>query len=199
MLQALETIPGGRWIYATNPDPRVNYSEQVNGTQMGQVFDLREKVSVSGEIVSEATGLPMGKVTVEAYPVEVYISDDTNKFSIPRLNNTESDIDGLFEMNLDKGQYNILLKPDPSSFYPWFWLNNITVSEDIEDWDIEIPDPVKCERKIVDSEGMPFGHARVEIYEIKFIPGTGEPPYIRHIGETSTRAIDGSFTAFIAP
>lgn len=167
------------------------------GPLRGQVYQLDGKRLVVGQILKMADGEAAGIVTAEAYPVSPFDSP-TGTYALPRFNMTQSDELGMYDLPLDSGLYDLLFMPDPSSNFPWTWVNNVEVRESDVTLTIELSDPSAFQGTVVDAAGEPVGNAEVKVYDIVYSPVPEEPPLIRRIGKTATKS-DGGFICLIAP
>jgi hypothetical protein len=176
----------------------------IGGTSIqGRTFQLQRKKVLDGLILRLGTGVPIGDVTLEAYPLAPVGSPDGSTV-ITRYNSTWSDPDGLFSIFLDEGSYKMVFKPSPGSNLPWIWYDGVGVADIIqqhgsaeEPWTISIPDPVIFEGRVLDQAGDAVGGAEVKIYRVVYSSMPDEPPQVRQIAKTSTRT-NGGFTAFIS-
>lgn len=131
----------------------------------GQLFITPER-AVLGGTVRTAMGEAFPGVQLEAVALGIQADDEMPRAAIyNRSSETLSgDIDGLFDLRLDVGVYDVFVKPPSESNYAWFVMPNYTVGSLrtlANPFDIEPPVPVQG--TIRDANGMEIPNAEVTV------------------------------------
>ena len=131
----------------------------------GQLFITPER-AVLGGTVRTASGEPFPGVQLEAVALGIQADDEMPRAAIYNRSSEAAsrDDDGLFDLRLDVGVYDIFVKPPAESKYGWLVMPSYTVgSLRTLANPFEIDPPVPVQGMIRDANGAPIPNAEVTV------------------------------------
>lgn len=133
------------------------------GVLQGQLFVAPERARLGG-VVRTPRGEPVTGANLEAIALGTLLEDDVSRFN--RSTEAPLDDEGRFELRLDRGLYDLYLKPPAESGFPWMVVPNRAIgSVDValaDRFDLEAPRPLSGE--VLTPEGAPLANAEVRVY-----------------------------------
>ncbi|MBW2264163.1 MAG: hypothetical protein JRG91_19535 [Deltaproteobacteria bacterium] len=188
---------GGEFESLIVPLVRVSYSG--DGTQMGQVFELKNKPPFVGRVFLADSGAPLEGLTAEAYPVRSVSTGDEGQ-PLPRFGTDQTSTDGMLRLDLDRGVYDILMRGSANDGVAWLWKQGVEPGNEAPiDFDME--SPIVVSGTVLDEEGEPEADALIRVYEyvLPVIPGEEPDPDSMRLVWEATTSVAGSFQMFLSP
>ncbi|MEM7447258.1 MAG: hypothetical protein AAF355_03350 [Myxococcota bacterium] len=159
------------------------------------VFQVHERTLLNIELTAADGITPFITAAITANAV-----DDAGRTSLSNAHRTTQiapvEKPGHYEARLDQGEYNVVLRPQSSSGYPWRVLSGVTVGSTPLFVQTQIPVPVPVYGRLIDSEGNAMPRAEVEFFGLITL-AEGNPRVLK-IG-TSTTTEEGYFRALLPP
>lgn len=133
------------------------------GVLQGQLFEVPERARLGG-VVRTPSGEPVAGLNLEAIAIGAFHEEEVSRFN--RSTEAVLDEDGRFELRLDRGVYDLYLRPPSESGYPWIVVPDRAIgSVDVtlaDRFDLETPRPLSGE--VQTPEGAPLANAEVRVY-----------------------------------
>lgn len=133
------------------------------GVLQGQLFTVPPRARLGG-VVRSPDGQPVHDLNFEAVALGVFHEEDASLYN--RSSEATLDADGRFELRLDRGAYDLYLRPAPETGFPWVVLPDRaigSVDATLADrFDLEAPRPLSGE--VVGPEGAPLENAEVRVF-----------------------------------
>ncbi len=121
-------------------------------------FALPEPLSFVGTVTS-FDGSPVSGVTVQARPRTTAGSN----LATSRSRDVVTDRDGAFRTDLDKGSFDLTVKPSPESGFAWVLESTVVFAEpQVRDW--RLGPPVSIRGTITAGDGAPAAGVTVRLY-----------------------------------
>lgn len=133
------------------------------GVLQGQLFEVPERARLGG-VVRTPSGEPVAALNLEAIALGAFHEEDASRFN--RSTEAVLDEEGQFELRLDRGVYDLYLRPPSESGFPWIVVPDRAIgSVDVtlaDRFDLETPRPLTGE--VQTPEGAPLTNAEVRVY-----------------------------------
>lgn len=137
-----------------------------------QDFVLPEPVSFSGSVTS-VDGSPASGITIQARPRTATGSN----LATSRSRDVVSDRDGTFQTDIDRGVFDLAVKPGPESGFAWVLEPNVEFQESqTRDW--RLGPPVSIRGTITDGQGAPAAGVTVRLYVAVEADDDGQRPLV---------------------
>ena len=179
-------------VYAT----RVTISDATGGILAGQAFELPPRFTYGGS-VSTADGRHIAGASVQASARGI---DTTGGLELAmrfnRTSTTSSDDTGAFSMPLDRGVYDLAVKPPAGSGFPWVLVRDVEIRATTGNFvrEVVFDAPVPLSGTLVDSGEAPVEGAEIRAYAIVDVPDFG--PRSIEVART-TSAANGSYVLLL--
>jgi hypothetical protein len=166
-----------------------------NDNQAGINFQVDSRFVVRGSALV-ADGRPLAGAEVEALPASSLAEDRTPADRWPRPVRTRTDRSGAFTLNLERGRYDVVVRPADGSRLPWLVSTSRQIEGDAVLDPLRIPAPVAVALKVVDVSNNPVARAIVRAYAAPS-PEKQQSSALVEIGRAITRS-DGTYEMFLA-
>jgi len=164
--------------------------------QRGQVFQLGPRAELRG-FVLDLLARPAASLAVETQLLvpsgDIQGADPAD---LNRVVSGETWIDGAFELYVDPGTHLLVLRPSPSTMYPWRLLPDIVAPDGPVDVELEAPVVLAGVVELPDSSGV--AQPAVGVTVDALVPSTVAGGSTVHVGRTTTGA-DGRFQLLLSP
>jgi len=150
---AVLLLPGAYDVVITPPQTEEDVGVHVDSVQIhdapdsdiiqGMTFLLPDRVRLHGNVTT-TDHREMPGATVQAQALGRSPVEDPPNLAVfhNRSNNTTTDPNGLFNLPLDEGVYDLVIKPPAESGFPWLVRPNTIVDPESEPLDYESTPPV---------------------------------------------------------
>jgi hypothetical protein len=166
------------------------------GTQVVDDLTVQAPTPVQGSAIV-ADGRVLASATVEVVPVGCVQPGST--LCLPRGAQTMTGPDGTFSLALDPGSYELRIRPQDGTRFPWFVLQSLLVGPTpVTLATMTVPAPVYAGLTLLDAYGNPIVDAVVRAYLLPAQGPGGTSPTAVEIGEAITDAT-GQYEMYLAP
>ena len=165
------------------------------GTQISDDLTAAAPTPVSGAAVT-GDGRPLAEATVEVVAVACVQAGTT--LCLPRGAQTVTAADGSFSLALDPGGYELRIRPQDGTRFPWVVLPLLVGPTPVTLATVTIPAPVSAGLRLLDDYGNPIVDAIVRAYLLPSQGTGGAPPAAVEIGQAITDA-SGQYDMYLAP
>jgi hypothetical protein len=155
----VDVFPGEYEVVVTPPETepceifaeRLEVSSQDGKTAGGQKLEMKNAAQLRGTLSSERTPLAATAVDVRSLgrPLSELDAGDAALTEFSRSRQTTTDAMGEFRLPVDRGSYDVTIKPPSGSGYAWYVRRDVTIgSNSAFTNDIEMSSPVAIECSI---------------------------------------------------
>jgi len=173
-IASVQLIPGSYTVkvapaagspYPTHLWQEVVVIESDNGEPQTASVTLGLRPVVRGAVLDDRGNLVEGKVTARR-------RSDDGLLVGPSSFEAETD-DGVYELAVDPGSYDLHFTPDPETQAPPSWKLGVQVAADVDQLDFRLPAPGVVALRVLDVEGNPVPDVQVRAF-MPMTPGDGQ-------------------------
>jgi len=158
-------------VYAT----RVIISDTTGTTLAGQAFELPPRFTYGGSVAT-ADGRHLAGASVQASARGINPSGGLElAMRFNRSSTTTSDATGAFSMPLDRGIYDLAVKPPAGSGFPWVLVKDVGIRATTGNFvrEVVFEAPVPVSGTLRDAADRPIEGAEIRAYAIIDVPDLG--------------------------
>jgi hypothetical protein len=168
------------------------------GSVAGQLFALPRRSTYGGTMqTTDMRVMPGAMIEARALARMDEVADPAARFN--RSSDTISGPTGLFELRLDIGTYDLLVKPPAASGFAWIIEPDVSIGADAamlsHDFEFQAPVPLSGGVRYVE-DGLPIGNADVQAFAI--VPDERRGMRAVPVGRTTTDS-EGNYVLLLPP
>ncbi|MEM9189616.1 MAG: carboxypeptidase-like regulatory domain-containing protein [Myxococcota bacterium] len=203
----IDVLPGMYDIVVTPPvdEPRlgVRLTEGImirkprdSNVLQGQSFEVPDRVAVGGTVRGDRRQMTNVEVRADALPELALVDMPASQFN--RDGDALTDASGLFTIPLDVGRYDLSVRPDPESGFPWVVRSGFAVQQNsrVIQMDFTASAPVIMRGRVTDAGNQTLPGAMVRAW----VMAEGAEGTMRRVlaGEVEADE-EGSYTLLLPP